>query len=86
MTKDLALQTWWRYQYLRDHGHLDYVKKAKKCEDFFAGLQWDKSDMELLKSQRRPALTINKILSTLANVTGEQIYNRTEVAFHHQPQ
>ena len=81
MARDLALQTWWRYQYLRDHGHLDYVKKAKKCEDFFAGMQWEKSDIELLQSQRRPALTINKILSTLANVTGEQIYNRTEVAF-----
>ena len=78
---DLALDTWWRYQYLRDHGHLDYVKKAKKCDDFFKGLQWEQEDLDLLQAQRRPALTINKILSTIANVTGEQIRNRTEISF-----
>lgn len=78
---DLALDTWWRYQYLRDHGHLEYVKKAKKCDDFFKGLQWEKTDLDVLQAQKRPALTINKILSTIANVTGEQINNRTETTF-----
>ncbi len=73
--------TWHRYAYLRDNGHYDYMKKAAKCEDFFAGLQWDPSDLALLKSYRRPALTINKIMSTMANVLGEQIYNRSEISF-----
>jgi len=77
----LALETWWRYQYLRDNGHLLYVKKAKRCEDFFAGLQWDPQDKELLAQQKRPALTVNKILPTLANIIGEQIFNRTEISF-----
>jgi hypothetical protein len=77
----LANEVWLRYQYIRDNGHLDYVHKAKKCEDFFAGLQWDTSDLALLKAQKRPALTINKILSTISNVLGEQIYNRTQIAF-----
>lgn len=77
----LALETWWRYQYLRDNGHLKYVQKAKKCENFFAGIQWERDDLEALKEQKRPALTINKILSTLSNITGEQIFNRTEVSF-----
>jgi hypothetical protein len=77
----LALEIWWRYQYLRDNGHVKYVKKAKRCEDFFAGSQWAPDDIELLKEQKRPALTINKILSTLANITGEQIFNRTEISF-----
>lgn len=76
-----ANDVWVRYQYLRDNGHQDYVRKAYKCEDFFAGLQWDKNDLALLKAQRRPALTINKIISTLANVMGEQIFNRTEAVF-----
>jgi len=79
--RELALETWWRYQYLRDNGHLKYVQKVKKCENFFAGVQWEKADLETLKQQRRPALTINKILSTLSNITGEQIFNRTEVSF-----
>jgi hypothetical protein len=77
----LATQVWNRYTWLRDNGHLDYVKKAAKCEDFFSGLQWDQNDLALLKAQRRPALTINKIVSTISNVMGEQIFNRTDIAF-----
>ena len=77
----LALDLWWRYQFLRDNGHLKYVHKAKRCEDFFAGNQWPREDRELLAAQRRPALTINKILPTLANIVGDQIRNRTEINF-----
>ena len=77
----LANEVWYRYAWLRDNGHLDYVKKATTCEDFFVGLQWDPSDLALLRSYRRPALTINKIISTISNVLGEQIFNRTDIAF-----
>ena len=77
----LANEVWCRYAYLRDNGHLDFVKKAAICEDFFVGLQWDPNDLALLKSYRRPALTINKIISTMSNVMGEQIFNRTDIAF-----
>ena len=81
--KEIAtvLDTWHRYAYLRDNGHKDFMDKAAKCEDFFAGVQWDANDLALLKSYRRPALTINKILSTVSNVLGEQIFNRSEIAF-----
>lgn len=78
---DLSSEVWNRYAWLRDNGHLDYVRKALKCENFFAGTQWDSNDLALLKAQRRPALTINKIISTISSVLGEQIYNRTDVAF-----
>lgn len=71
---------WLRYQYLRDSGHTDFVTKALRCEEFFCGLQWSADDMTRLRNQRRPALTINKIISTISNILGEQIYNRTEVA------
>ena len=77
----LANEVWSRYTWLRDNGHLNYVKKANKCEDFFAGMQWEPADLQLLRDSRRPALTINKIISTIANVLGEQIFNRTDVAF-----
>lgn len=77
----LANEVWYRYAWLRDNGHLDYVKKATTCDDFFVGLQWDPSDLALLRSYRRPALTINKIISTVSNVLGEQIFNRTDIAF-----
>lgn len=77
----IASDVWNRYTWLRDNGHLNYVKKAATCEDFFAGLQWEQSDLALLKAARRPALTINKIISTVSNVLGEQIFNRTDIAF-----
>jgi hypothetical protein len=77
----LANEIWARYVYLRDNGHLDFVQKYTRCEDFFVGLQWDAKDLALLKAVKRPALTINKIMSTIANVLGEQIYNRTDITF-----
>jgi hypothetical protein len=72
---------WARYQYKRDNGHNAFVKKADICESFFRGDQWDEADLAALKAQKRPALTINKIISTISNVIGEQIYNRNEISF-----
>lgn len=77
----LANDVWTRYQHLRDNGHYDFCKKADQCVDFFVGKQWTGVDLAFLKSVKRPALTINKIISTISNVLGEQIYNRTDTVF-----
>lgn len=79
--KELSDAVWRRYAWLRDEGHLQYTHKARRCEDFFAGMQWRPEDLRALNEVKRPALTINKIISTMSNVLGEQIYNRTDVAF-----
>jgi len=79
--QQLALETWWRYQYLRDNGHLKFVKKFTQCDKYFAGDQWDPEDKATLNHEKRPALTINKILAVIASITGEQIFNRTEISF-----
>lgn len=78
---DLATMQWMRYQQVRDMGHTDFVKKADRCDDFFRGQQWSPLDRAALALARRPALTINKILSTISNVLGEQIQNRTDISF-----
>jgi hypothetical protein len=78
---ELATKTYYRYAWVRDAGHSDFVKKAELCERFFRGMQWDEKDLAMLKAQRRPALVINKILSTISNVMGDQIYNRSEISF-----
>ena len=78
---ELALQNWTRFTWCRDHGHLDFIAKADRCDAFFAGNQWANADKALLDSQRRPALTINKIIGVVGTILGEQIYNRTEVLF-----
>ena len=77
----LAEKVWYRYAYTRDNGHSDFILKANKCEAFFRGDQWTPGDLARLKQQKRPALTINKIISTIGNVMGEQIYNRSEISF-----
>ena len=77
----LATEQWMRYQYARDRGHLQFLEKAHQCEEFFAGNQWSQADLTALRLQRRPALTINKILSTLSTVFGVQIENRAEILF-----
>lgn len=78
---DLATKQWLRYTWARDHGHTPFVEKADKCDAFFRGQQWSLVDKARLEAVRRPALTINKILSTISTVMGEQIYNRAETSF-----
>lgn len=77
----LATKIWTRYAWCRDNGHAQFVQKAERCDAFFRGDQWDKVDKARLEAVRRPALTINKILSTISNVLGEQIFNRAETSF-----
>jgi len=78
---ELSLKTWRRFVYCRDVGHARFVRKADQCERFFAGDQWDPADRAKLAAVQRPVLTINKILSTVSNVMGEQINNRAEISF-----
>lgn len=81
VNNELATKIWYRYTYCRDNGHTDFVKKATLCEDFFRGKQWSDEDLTKMRASRRPALTINKIISTISNVMGEQIFNRAETSF-----
>ncbi len=81
INNSLAELQWLRYVYVRDNGHLDYIAKANKCDDFYLGHQWDPVVKQQLDNQRRPALTINKILSTISNVEGDQIQTRAETTF-----
>lgn len=74
-------EVWARYIWLRDNGHREFLEKAHICENFWAGNQWSTEDKAKLTAVGRPAMTINKILSTIATVLGEQINNRTEIAF-----
>lgn len=78
---DVATKQWYRFQFARDNGHSDFIAKADLCERFFQGDQWNAQDLQALREQLRPALTINKIISTIGNVMGEQIYNRNEIGF-----
>ena len=79
--QQLAHQQWNRYVRARDNGHLQYVEMAKKCDAFYRGDQWDKSDLSKLEAEGRPALTINTILPTVNTVLGEQSTRRADIQF-----
>lgn len=70
-----------RYVYARDNGHIEYLKKAELCDRFFSGLQWDERVRKKLQRVNRPVMTINKVLSTVTTVMGQQLQNRADVAF-----
>ena len=77
----VAKEQYSRYVRARDNGHGDFVEKSHTCREFFFGNQWRDVDVAALQKFRRPALTINKIKTTLSTVLGEQIANRSEISF-----
>jgi len=79
--RETALENLDRFAYARDNGHLDFVAKATKCDDYFVGNQWDPKAAARLNRLGKPVLTINKILSTCAAVFGEQLASRADVSF-----
>ena len=50
----IARENWHRYEYGRDHGHMEYITTARKNEGFYlgGGEQWD----EDVKAQLEAAL------------------------------
>ena len=77
----LAQQQWQRYIYMRDNGHLEFMGRADRCMKFTWGDQWETADIAALRASGRPALTINKLLSTVSTLLGEQLDTRTETQF-----
>ena len=74
-------QQWRAYTRARDAGHLDWVEEARKFDNFYYGDQWDANVKQTLETQKRPAQTINLILSTVNAVTGEYIRSRQDISF-----
>ena len=48
----------------------------------YAGDQWDQVDKQLARQQKRPALTLNMLLSIISAVEGEERTNRQEIKFY----
>lgn len=77
---ELAQKVWSRYAYCRDNGHSNYVQHADRCLKFYRGDQWSDQDKAVLREQRRPAQTVNMVLTTINTALGELILNRSEAA------
>ena len=79
--RDVVDDQWGRYVRARDSGHKDYIGRAKQCDQFYLGQQWDPADEARLNAEGRPTLTINTILPTINAVLGEQAARRASVRF-----
>jgi len=69
------------YEWVRDNGHAEFVALAAECDAFTAGDQWDPRVKSKLARRRKPHLTINKVLATVASLMGEHLVRRGDVAF-----
>lgn len=76
---EVARENWNAYSRMRDYGHAKFVEEADKFNRYYLGDQWDPAD--LAKLGKRPALTINAVLSTVNAVIGEYVGQRGDVQF-----
>lgn len=79
-----TLQAWWR----KDGPHArkwrdgdELTIGAKQAFDFVAGRQWEEDDIDALKAQRRVPITFNRVLPTIATITGIEINSRHDTVF-----
>lgn len=84
--RDRSREIFWRFNEVYRRGHQDYIRHARRLEDFYfgAGQQWTAEDRATLESEGRPAREINLVLPTVNAAIGYQISNRMDVSF--QPQ
>ena len=62
-----------------EEGNASWLERSVKNFDFYVGKQWDPVDLAKLKKEKRPALTINHILSTLNLLSGMERENRNDI-------
>jgi hypothetical protein len=80
--EDKTVEKQWRaYERARDAGHLDWIEEARKYDEYYYGEQWDEDVKSTLAAQKRPAHTVNLVLSTVNAVIGEYIKSRQDISF-----
>jgi hypothetical protein len=81
--RKIAQDNWDRYEYGRQRGHREYVRRARRLEDLYlgGGRQWIKKDRDAVEAAGRPALEINEIMPAVNAAIGYQIANRVDISF-----
>ncbi len=74
----LKLQGWFK----EDMPHVaEWRKEAREDFAFYNGNQWSDEDLQVLRDQKRPAMTFNRIGPLVNAVVGSEINNRREVQY-----
>lgn len=81
--RDKARDVFWRYHEVRMRGHDDYMRHARRMEDYYlgGGRQWRPEDRQVLESEGRPCHEVNTILQSVNGTAGYQIANRVDVSY-----
>jgi len=80
----IARAAWFRYEYVRQRGHIEYCEQARRCDNFYlgGGLQWRKEDRDVLEEEQgRRAIEFNEILDAVNTALGYQIQNRLDISY-----
>lgn len=77
---DIIDGQWERY-YRAAHGHEKWAIVAKQCVEFFEGLQWTDEEKNILESEGRPLLTLNKVAPLVRLILGYFRQNRYDINF-----
>lgn len=57
----------------------DWDQRARQCNDFVAGFQWNPEDVEAMEEQGAVALTVNHCLPIRDNLCGREVKNRKDI-------
>lgn len=81
--RDSAREVYARFEHLRQRGHDDYVRDARRLNDFYlgGGRQWSDAARALLEAEGRPCVELNMLLATINAAVGYQINNRMELSY-----
>ncbi|ETS04136.1 hypothetical protein Q655_01662, partial [Bartonella henselae JK 51] len=72
------LKSW----YKEDVEHVnEWREQAREDFDFYNGRQWAEEDLAVLKAQRRPVMTFNRIAPLVNAIVGAERNNKREVQF-----
>lgn len=78
---DIAGKNYEAYVRAKENGHDDWVKIARKCDNYFVGEQWEQDITDQLDQEGRPHVTVNQVLSTVNAILSEHVRTRQEITF-----
>lgn len=76
-----ADRNWAAFQRADQAGHSEYVKFAERCNAYYLGDQWGEDEIQKLRDEGRPFLTLNQILQVINSIYGHYSQKRADFAF-----
>lgn len=59
-----------------------WAEKGITCYDYYGNNQWLPEDLAKLETEKRPAMTFNRVQTTVNSISGSEVNNRQEIKFY----